>query len=134
MLQGKVRVREDQVQVSCDSARFYEPPAEGEESAPAPRPEVAEAPVEKPAPEERHRLIINIRQTDDKDADISLLNEIVAALRGSPGRDEVHLNILNGGEAIPLKLPNLQTSFDTHLSRRLTDLVGEDGFTVETIG
>ena len=133
VVQGKVRVRDDQVQVSCDSARFYEPPAEGEEPTPAPQPALAEAPVEKPAPEERRLLIINISQTADEETDISRLNSIVAALKSAPGRDEVRLNIINGGQSIPLRLPNIHTAYSPELRQQLVELLGEDGFRVETV-
>ncbi|MCK4273286.1 MAG: DNA polymerase III subunit alpha, partial [Dehalococcoidales bacterium] len=135
VVQGKVRVRDEQVQISCDRARFYEPPQEGSEETPAPEPVAAEAPVERPVatpPAERRRLIINIKQTADKESDISRLNNIMDVLKDFPGRDEVRLNVVNGGEAIPLKLPSIQSSYSPELKQRLVELVGEDGFRVES--
>jgi len=95
----------------------------------------AEAPVEKPAaapPAERQRLTININQTDDENSDIARLNKIMEVLKAYPGRDEVRLNVVNGGEAIPLKLPNIQSGYCPELKQQLVELVGEDGFSVET--
>ncbi|OGO41963.1 MAG: hypothetical protein A2137_04525 [Chloroflexi bacterium RBG_16_58_8] len=86
--------------------------------------------ISAPKPEERYRLVINIRQTADKDGDIALLNRIIAALKASPGRDEVRLNVVNGGGAVPLKLPSLLTGYGPDLKQRLADLVGEDGWRV----
>jgi len=135
IVKGKVRVRDDEISIICDSVSFYEPPGEDEELIPVPEPVAAEAPVEKPAaapPAERRRLIINIKQTTDKDSDIARLNKIIDVLKAFPGRDEVKLNVVNGGEAIPLKLPNIQSSYSPELKQRLVELVGEDGFRVES--
>ncbi len=134
VVQGKVRVRDDQVQISCDRAHFYEPPQEGSEPAAAPEPVAVEAPVETPAAApsaEKQLLVINIKQTADKESDISRLNNVIEALKAFPGRDKVKLNIVNGGEAIPLRLPNIQSGYCPELKERLVELVGEDGFRVE---
>jgi DNA polymerase-3 subunit alpha len=137
VVQGKVRVREDQAQISCDRVTYYQPPREGEETSPPAEPAAVKAPREKPAPvpsppAERHRLTINIKQTNDADGDIASLNKIVTALRVYPGHDEVRLNILNGGDAIPLRLPNIATGYCAELQQQLLELVGEDGLQVET--
>ncbi|MBN1176730.1 MAG: DNA polymerase III subunit alpha, partial [Dehalococcoidales bacterium] len=134
VIQGKVRVREDQVQISCDKARFYEPPQEGAEPTPSPESVAVPAPEEKPAarPAEKQRLIINIKQTTDKGADIERLNKVVEALKEYPGSDEVRLNILNGGDSVPLKLPNIQFGYCSELKQRLIELVGEEGVKVES--
>jgi DNA polymerase-3 subunit alpha len=135
VVRGKVRVRDEQVQINCDEAWRYKPAQEATEPAPVARPIAPENEVEKAAapPVERHRLFINISQTTDKDGDIARLNRIVAALKTFPGRDEVRLNVVNGGAAIPLRLPSIQTGYCPELNQRLAELVGEDGFRVETI-
>jgi DNA polymerase-3 subunit alpha len=135
IVQGKVRARDDQISVVCDDVRFYEPPQAGEEAAPIIEPAGIRPPREKaypaPPPEARHRLTINIKQTADADSDIDRLNKIIAALRIYPGRDEVRLNILNGGDAIPLRLPNIATGYCPELEQQLVELVGGDGLQVE---
>jgi DNA polymerase-3 subunit alpha len=135
IVKGKVRVRDDEITVICDSVSYYEPPGENEELVPAPEPATAKAPADKPAatpPVEKHRLIINIKQTADKDSDIERLNKIMGALKEYPGRDEVKLNIVNGGEAIPLRFPNIQSAYCPELKQRLVALVGEEGFRIES--
>jgi DNA polymerase-3 subunit alpha len=132
VVQGKVRVRDEQPQISCDNVRLYQPPQEElshvpEAKAPEPRAEAAKAPAE------RHRLVINITQTADKEGDIARLGKIIAALKASPGRDEVQVNVLNGGAPIPLKLPNVQISYGPDLKKQLAGLVGEDGFREEKL-
>ena len=135
VVQGKVRARDDEVSVICDSVNYYEPPQEDREPPAIPKPAVVKAPVEKAtaAPVEKHRLIINIHQTDDKDGDITRFEKIVAALKNYPGRDEVRLNVVNNGASIPLKLPNIQTGYCPELKQRLAELLGEDGLKVEEL-
>jgi DNA polymerase-3 subunit alpha len=139
IIQGKVRVRDEQAQLSCDSVRLYAPPQEEKEPAakPAARPvaRAPEVPAEKvvQGPVERHRLLINIQQTKDADGDIARLNKIMAILKTYAGRDEVRLNVVNGGAAIPMKLPNIQTGYCLELKQRLIELVGEAGLKVEKL-
>jgi len=135
VVQGKVRLRDDRVQISCDSVRHYQPPQEKEPIV-SPEPVELEVPGEAvtadTAPAENHRLIINISQTSDEDGDIARLNKIMAVLKVFPGHDEVQLNITNGGEATNLRLANIHTNYCPELEQRLVGLVGEDGFRVET--
>jgi len=143
IIQGKVRVREEQAQISCDSVRPYQPPQEEKEPATRPAakpvartlPKAPEVPAEKVVQEtaERRRLLINIQQTKDEDGDIARLNKIMAILKTYSGRDEVRLNVVNGGAAIPMKLTNIQTGYCPELKQRLTELVGEAGLKVEKL-
>jgi DNA polymerase-3 subunit alpha len=136
VIQGRVRMRDEQAQISCDSVRLYQPPQEGIEPAEVrPDSRAPEEPVVKAVPEpvERYRLLISIQQTKDEDGDIARLNEIMAILRTYAGRDEVHLNVVNGGAAIPLRLPNIQTGYCPELQQRLVELVGEAGLKVEKL-
>jgi DNA polymerase-3 subunit alpha len=136
IVQGKVRARDDEVSVICDSVNYYEPPT-GEEEANATRSETvaAAAPPAKiiTPPPARRLLTIHIKQTDDAEGDISRLNKIIATLRTYNGHDEVHLNILNGGAAIPLRLPSIYTGYCPELRQQLIELIGEDGLNVEAI-
>jgi DNA polymerase-3 subunit alpha len=134
VVQGKVRVRDEQAQISCDNVRLYQPQQEEKEASKSPEAKAPEVPAEAAkASAARQRLIINITQTRDKDGDIALLGKIVVALKASPGRDEVQINVLNGGTAIPMKLPNVQTSYGPELKKQLTGLVGAEGFRVEKV-
>jgi len=139
IVQGKVRARDDEVSVICDDVKYYEPPVDnngaGTPAAPASRALAPEAsPVKAAAPaQKRYRLTINIKQTADAAGDVSRLNKIVTALRTYTGRDEVRLNILNGGDAIPLKLPSIYTEYCPGLRRQLVELIGEDNLGVEAV-
>ncbi|MGD0794171.1 MAG: DNA polymerase III subunit alpha [Dehalococcoidales bacterium] len=132
VVQGKVRVRDEQAQISCDNVRLYQPPEEEKGTVPSPAPRAPEPSAQTgKGPAKRNRLIINITQTADKEGDIVRFEKIIAALKTCPGRDEVQLNVLNGGAPIPLKLPNVQTNYGPELKKQLAGLVGEDGFKVE---
>jgi DNA polymerase III subunit alpha len=139
VVKGKVRARDDEVSVICDKADYYEPP-KGENELKEnpvvkPLPKTPEAPVKNGTQEPitRRRLMINIQQTKDEDGDINRLNKIVAILKTYSGRDEVRLNVINGGTPIPLKLTNIQTGYCPELRQRLAELVGEAGLKVETL-
>jgi DNA polymerase-3 subunit alpha len=135
IIQGKVRVRDEQAQISCDNVRLYQPPQEEKEPVAKPVPRAPEIPVEKTVPQsvERHRLFINIQQTKDEAGDVARLGKIMSILKTYPGRDEVRLNVVNGGTAIPLKIPSLQTGYCSELQKRLVELVGEAGLMVEKL-
>ena len=135
VVQGKVKLREDRVQLNCDSVRIYQPPAGDEEVVTAPP---DETPVSSEAaadvtPAEIHRLVINISQTEDKDTDIARLHQVIAILKDFPGQDEVKLSITNEDKVINLRLASASTSYCPELHQRLAELVGEDGLRVETI-
>ncbi|MDD5338295.1 MAG: DNA polymerase III subunit alpha [Dehalococcoidales bacterium] len=133
VVQGKVRVREDNAQVSCDNVRLYQPPQEGEEVIVKELHKKPEAAPQRPmivTIDNRRVLTINIHQTDDEAGDLERLGKIVNLLRSYNGRDEVRLNVINGGGAVPLKIPSLQTGYSQELEQRLVELVGEAGLQV----
>jgi DNA polymerase-3 subunit alpha len=140
VVQGKVRVRDEEVQISCDKADYYRVP-DDTEATPAPQPALPEIPTPEPAPAtedippslKKHRLIISLSQTDDTNADLEMLNRITAALKTYPGKDEVRLNIVNGGPSPTyLRLP-ITTEYCPQLQRQLAGIVGEESLRVETI-
>ncbi len=135
VVQGKVRVRDDRAQISCDSVRLYQPPQAGEELAVKATPKKSAVPTEKPisAPAARHLLTINIQQTDDEAGDVARFSKIIAILKTYIGRDEVRLNVINGSGAVPLKIPSLQTGYSPELKQRLVEVVGEAGLKVEPL-
>jgi DNA polymerase-3 subunit alpha len=137
VLMGKVRARDDEVTVVCDSISFYEHPSDQQEAGVQPTLQPSEKPAERPTPirqpVERRRLIIELRQTADKDGDITLLNKIIDVLKEYPGTDEVRLNIVNGGDAIPLRLPNVKTVYGPELEKRLEEVIASGSYRVETI-
>ena len=124
LVEGKVRLRNDQLQLSCDNIRRYQldsvPPPEPEEPPPPPPP--------------KSRLTISMKQTEDIDADVAYLNKLVDTLRIFPGEDEVNMCVVNGDRIVNLKLSNISTNYCPELHQRLVELVGEAGLRVGTNG
>ncbi|UCB43515.1 MAG: DNA polymerase III subunit alpha [Dehalococcoidales bacterium] len=153
---GRVRVRDDTVQVSCESASLYQPGArviEGRESVaepsgteearplvenlPAANEEVAVPESDRPditkteEPVVRNRLVVTLPTTSDAESDKARLREVISVFREFPGRDEVSLRITNNGSATDVKMPNVYTGYCPELRQRLTELVGEQGLSLE---
>jgi DNA polymerase-3 subunit alpha len=119
LVEGKVRLRDDRVQLSGESVRRYQPEA---------------APKEEPPPPKSRRLVISISQTSDEAADIEELRKLVDVLQGFPGRDEVNLCVTNGQRVFNLRLGNIYINYCPELHQRLAELVGEGGLRVEPDG
>jgi len=134
LVEGKVRQREDRVQLSCEKVRHYQPTVQEEEAVASPSEEapvtVEEAVVATP-PESR-RLVVSLSQTSDEDRDKANLHKLITALRDFPGQDEVKLSVINGERIINLKLYNIYTNYCPELHQRLVELVGEEGLRVES--
>jgi DNA polymerase-3 subunit alpha len=124
LVEGKVRLRDDRVQLSCQYVRRYEP-----EAAQPEEPVVAEQTIAT-TPVESHRLVITISQTSDEESDIAYLHKLVDILRGFPGQDEVSLCVTNGEKIINLRLSNIYTNYCPELHHRLVEMVGEEGLRV----
>jgi DNA polymerase-3 subunit alpha len=124
LVEGKVRVRDDRVQLSCDNVRRYQLETAPEKAPP----EV----VEKPKPPPRSRLTISIKQTENIDDDVACLNKLVDTLRVFPGEDEVSMCVVSGDRVVNLKLSNIYTGYCPELHQRLVALVGEEGLKVVT--
>jgi hypothetical protein len=136
VVEGKVRLRDDRVQLSCDSVRLYQPGAIPVtepllDAQPGEEPKVTEKTVTPAAPTESQRLVISITQTSDKEHDIAALHKLVDTLKDFSGKDEVSLYIITDGEKIDiLKLPST-TGYCPELHQRLVELMGEGGIKVE---
>lgn len=126
LVEGKVRLRDDQVQLSCESVRRYQP-----EAAQSKEPVLAEA---TPPPVKSRRLVISISQTSDEETDTAYLHKLIEALRVFPGDDEVNLCVTNEQKVFNLKLANIYIDYCPELHQRLLELVGEGGLRVETNG
>jgi len=134
LVEGKVRLRDDRVQLNCDYVRHYQPPAQGEEavtSQPGEAPVVAEASTTYTAPAKSRRLVISISQTSDEASDIAYLHKLIDTLKEFPGQDEVNLCVINEEKVINLKLSNIYTNYCPELHQRLVELVGEEGLRLE---
>jgi len=138
LVEGKVRLRDDRVQLSCDYARRYQPEAsqgaEAVTSQPGGEPIVAEETRAYNASVKSRRLVISISQTSDEESDIVYLHKLLDTLRDFPGQDEVNLCVTNEERIINLKLSNIYTNYCPELHQRLVEMVGEEGLKVESNG
>ncbi len=136
--EGKIRLRNDRVQLNCDHVRRYQPaPAKDEEVIIAQSDEVTMATEETKvhtAPTESHRLIISVSQTSDVDSDVVQLHRLIDTLKQFPGQDKVSLQVINGEKVINLKLSSISANYCPELHQRLVELVGEAGLRLETNG
>ena len=130
---GKVRVREERVQVACERVSLYRPeaslfaPAEEPGAAPAEERPVETAP---PVPVERRRLTVTLTTSDDPEADRARLRQVVALLRQFRGHDPVRLRIPDNGGFHDMALPE-DTQYCDGLRERLVELVGEEALVLE---
>ncbi|MDD4875685.1 MAG: DNA polymerase III subunit alpha [Dehalococcoidales bacterium] len=135
LVEGKVRLRDEQVQLNCDHVRRYQP-GEGQNeeiviSQPAEKMAITVEAMNNSAPVKNYRLVIGINQTSDKDSDISYLHKVTDILEDFPGLDEVRLRITNGEKIYNLKLSTI--GYCPELHQRLVALTGEDDLSVESI-
>ncbi|MBL7126031.1 MAG: DNA polymerase III subunit alpha [Dehalococcoidales bacterium] len=140
---GKVRMREDRVQLSCEDARLYQPPEETEEKVEvaaaeeevAPPPIEAEQPVAetkpKETPMENRRLVISLSQTSDAEKDRASLYRIKEILQSFPGHDEVNLRVTNGNKTTRMRFFDIFADYCPELHARLAEVVGEEGLKLE---
>jgi DNA polymerase-3 subunit alpha len=134
---GKVRLRDDRVQLNCDNVGRYQSSAQGEEvvtSQPSEAAVVAKETTAYTTPAKGRRLVISISQTGDEASDIAYLHKLIDTLGEFPGQDEVNLCVINEEKVINLKLSNVYTNYCPELYQRLVELVGEEGVRVETLG
>jgi DNA polymerase-3 subunit alpha len=146
LVEGKVGVRDDGIQLSCKKVSRYEPgkqkpektsattakPVSAAETRPVANGNVYK-PEEKPAPRQRHKLIVTIQDSGDSEKDANCLRRVVYTMKEFPGQDEVSLRIPNEGKIVKLKIANLNTDYTPELRHRITELVGEAGLKVESI-
>ncbi len=138
-VRGKVRVREDRVQLSCEEVRLYQPAEEKaeepvvEEVIPAPVKEEkkSEEPMPSEIPAEKRRLVISLSQTSDAERDKASLHRIVEILRSYPGHDEVKLKVSNGSKITQMRLFDIFADYCPELHERLVAVVGEGGLKLE---
>jgi DNA polymerase-3 subunit alpha len=135
LVEGKVRLRGDRIQLVCEHVRRYQLEEDREEVA-APQPvEAIQAAGEEEietAPAESRRLVISMSQTGDEVGDIAYLHKLIETLTEFPGRDRVSLAIDNEAKVFKLELSNIRVNYCPELHQRLAELIGEDRVRLET--
>jgi DNA polymerase-3 subunit alpha len=132
-VKGKVRLRDERVQFTCDDVRLYQSePILGEESV-AVREQTAIA-VTPAAPIRIKRLVfINLNQTHDKENDLANFERLISIFKENPGQDDVNLRIINGTMITNLNLSSISVNYSLELHQRVVEVVGERGISVENI-
>jgi DNA polymerase-3 subunit alpha len=146
LIEGKVGMRDDSIQLSCKKVSRYQPDKPKPEKPPIPAVKpvaiISERtfsngnnhkPEEKQEPKRRQKLIITIKDSGDNERDANCLRRVVYTMKEFPGQDEVSLRIPSEGKIVKLKIANLSTDYTPELRQRITELVGEDGLKVEPI-
>ncbi|MGB2813544.1 MAG: DNA polymerase III subunit alpha [Dehalococcoidales bacterium] len=158
VVNGKVRMREDRVQLSCEDAKLYQPveervgegvvseameekaekveeeETEAEEKTvqlPVVKKQESEETMSRDIPAENRRLVISLSQTSDAEGDKANLNKVVDILRSYPGHDEVKLKVANGNKITHLRLFDIHADYCPELHERLVEVVGERGLKLE---
>jgi DNA polymerase-3 subunit alpha len=107
LVQGKVKARGERIQLVCEQVHKYHL------GAVEPSPE---------APSKKNHLVITIIQTEDKQADLAQLHQILNVIREYPGQDEVYLTIATKEGTLNLEMPNITTNYCTELRQELLSL------------
>ena len=136
LVEGKVRLRDDTVQLNCDRAQHYQPEVTSGVEVVTPEPVTVSTVVEETIPDtkpvKRHMLTIIVTQTSDQDGDITHLNRLYQTLREFPGEDEVSLRINIDERSVNLKLSNITINYCPELYQRLVELVGDEALRLES--
>ena len=137
---GKVRVREDEISISCEEAWEYHFPSSEEARVPTNEEEVrpsepveAQSPVPPPATVERRCLHLRIRETGQPLQDEYLLKDAVALLLEYPGGDSVELEIATNGRRVLMEMSLVTVNYCQELMDRLEQLMGHQGVWVEDL-
>ncbi|MCI0890871.1 MAG: hypothetical protein J4O04_08690, partial [Chloroflexi bacterium] len=97
-----------------------EPPRQEPEE---PEPQAAVATVSRVA-----ALRVELRETDDEDADRDRLERLLAVLADHPGDEDVHLTVHTlDGQSQGVKLGKVRVSIDGELLTELSDVLGDAG-------
>ncbi len=143
LLRGKVRIRQDEVQLVCDEVRPYRPDggedgldtsgAADSEGSPVgtgrgpegTTPNGGNGPYSKRIPR-RTRIYLAIRQTSNEKEDLELLHRMGDLLREYPGEDEVCLTIFTEEGTVNMEMPRLSTCYCSALHHRIEELLGPE--------
>ncbi|MEE9198987.1 MAG: OB-fold nucleic acid binding domain-containing protein, partial [Dehalococcoidia bacterium] len=138
VVEGKVRVRNDRVNVVCDSVRQYEQPSEEpqkEQATPVDAGPVAQTDDEEtdtPGADRGPLLVwLKVVETGDEAEDLQRLKAAISLAREHPGGDRVLLEIREAQMKVRLEMPHLSIGYSQELHHRMASLLGEEGVVVE---
>jgi DNA polymerase-3 subunit alpha len=157
-IEGKVKIREERVQFTCDAVEIYKP-----DDAPKPTRLLVEkgtanglihsngkngmvkngesngktAAVKNgnngAPPAEPHKLILTMIESVDEAKDLEIYNKVIEIIKEYRGRDEVHLRIVNPDKVTNMKVNGLYTDVSPDLKKRLGQVVGAENIKTEKL-
>jgi DNA polymerase-3 subunit alpha len=114
IVKGQLRVRDGQMQLSCQQARRYVPDGKPRPSRPLIR-----------------KLTIRIAETGDVKADAERLSLVTSVLRRHPGKDQVGLVISTlAGESHDLEIPDMGVACGPELEKDLEGVLPDRSYEV----
>ena len=152
---GRVRVRNDQITISCDEAREYRMPSL--EASPEdvsvvadlpPEPQVERIPSSQPQPPppttdatepetfmtySKRRLKLQLKETEDPVQDAYLLKDLVTLMLDYRGEDPVKLEITTNGRRVEMDLSIVNVNCCQELVERLEEMMGYSGVVIEGV-
>lgn len=108
IVEGKVRIKEDERQILCERVQRY------------------------PAPQESpRRLILRINQKSVQRQDVGLFRDILNLLTQFPGGDEVRLAIGTEQGVVYMEWPGITVGYCAQLHKGLAELIGDEAVYLE---
>jgi DNA polymerase-3 subunit alpha len=78
----------------------------------------------------RYQLVLHLRETEDEEADLARLEQVLQVLQSHPGEDPVHLVVQETEAAVPLVLP-VGAAYGPELASKIAGVLGEGALTVQ---
>lgn len=115
LVKGQLRGREGQFQLSCQHAQRYTPGQNGSRRRAS-----------------LHELTLELKETEDGDADAEMLSRAVDLLRAYPGEATVALVISTlSGEKVELEMPDVKISLCPELERDLSGVLINGAYRID---
>jgi len=134
LVEGKIKLRDDKVQLNCDRVTHYQPETIKEEKINISTTDnvfnVATPAIRQVS--DTNRLIINISQSEDEEADKAVFHKLIDILKDFPGEDEVRLRVINKDKVYNLKMPHIYINYCPELHNKLAEVVGDSGIKLMT--
>ncbi|MFH0941848.1 MAG: DNA polymerase III subunit alpha [Chloroflexota bacterium] len=130
LVHGKVRLKDDRVQLAADKAGEYPPAGEPAGDTPS---QVAGRLVVKETPVPVRHLVLVLNQTDDDIRDLDRLSEVVETLEDYPGRDEVSIRVDQESRVVTQRLSKIFVRHCPELEARLAAIIGEGNMRLEEV-
>ena len=128
LVEGKVRIKDEQVQLNCNSARNYQAESPPEQPPDSNEPDTTQSGGGTPL--SSRRLIISLSETDDREGDLARLKKLFGLLRKFPGSDEVLFHI-SGEDTVSTLRSKVQTGLCPELLQSLEEITGKDHIEAE---